>query len=173
MKNRLLARRHLSRLGTFTALSACAVMSLSGCDSKKILTVTDPDVARPGALDNPSALPALRAGAVGSFGTAYDGTTSDEEQVQLAGSLGDELINTETFPTRIEFDQRAQTITNTSLIGTFVDINRARGLAQRAIDGFTKFAKNTGDSTGFPEVLSLGGLTYVLFAENYCPAVPL
>lgn len=173
MKNRLLARRQLSRLGTFTALSACAVMSLSGCDSKKILTVTDPDVARPEALDNPSALPALRAGAVGSFGTAYDGTASDEEQVQLAGSLGDELINTETFPTRIEFDQRAQTITNTSLIGTFVDINRARGLAQRAIDGFTKFAKNTGDSTGFPEVLALGGITYVLFAENYCPAVPL
>jgi hypothetical protein len=98
---------------------------------------------------------------------------SDEAQVQLAGSLSDELINTETFPTRIEFDQRAQTITNTSLVGTFLDLNRARGLSQRAIAGVQKFAKVAADSAGFPEVLALGGLTYVLFAENYCGAVPV
>src|SRR6202049_2017484 len=134
MKNRLLALRHISRLGTFTALAALVVVSLGGCDSKRILTVTDPDVARPAALDNPSALPALRAGAVGAFGIAFNGPVSDEEQVDLSASLGDEFINTETFPTRIEFDQRAQTIGNTSLVGTFVDINRARGLAQRAIE---------------------------------------
>ena len=127
MKNRLLARRRMRRLGTLTTLAACIAVSLSGCDSKQILQVSDPDVARPSALDNPSALPALRAGAVGAFGIAYNGQSSDEEQVQLSGSLGDELINTETFPTRIEFDQRAQTLGNTSLVGTFVDINRARG----------------------------------------------
>jgi hypothetical protein len=173
MKNRLFARRRLSRLGTFSTLAACMAMSLSGCDSKRILTVTDPDVARPVALDDPSALPALRAGAVGSFGTAFDGPVADEEQVHLSASLSDEFINTETFPTRIEFDQRAQTIGNTSLVVTFLDINRARGLAQRAIAGFQKFAKTTADSSGFPEVLSLGGLTYVLLAENYCGAVPL
>ena len=173
MKNRILARRRTSRLGTLTTLAACIVVSLSGCDSKRILTVTDPDVARPGALDDPSALPALRAGAVGAFGISYNGQTSDEEQVHLSGSLSDELINTETFPTRIEFDQRAQTIGNTSLVGTFVDLNRARGLAQRSVAGFQKFAKTRADSTGFPEVLALGGLTYVLFAENYCGAVPV
>jgi hypothetical protein len=173
MKNRLLARRHTSRLGIFTTLAAFAAVSLSGCDSKKILTVTDPDVARPEALDAPSALPALRAGAIGAFGIAYNGQSSDEEQVHLSASLSDEFINTETFPTRIEFDQRAQTIGNTSLVGTFVDINRARGLAQRAIAGMQKFAKTTGDSAGFPEVIALGGLTYVLLAENYCGAVPV
>lgn len=173
MKNRLLARRRTSRLGIFTTLAACAAVSLSGCDSKEILAVTDPDVATPEALDAPSALPALRAGAIGSFGIAYNGQNSDEEQVHLSASLSDEFINTETFPTRIEFDQRAQTIGNTSLVGTFVDINRARGLTQRAIAGFQKFAKTTGDSTGFPEVIALGGLTYVLFAENYCGAVPV
>jgi starch-binding outer membrane protein, SusD/RagB family len=173
MKNRILARRRTSRLGTLTTLAACMVVSLSGCDSKRILTVTDPDVARPGALDDPSALPALRAGAVGQFGIAYNGQNADEEQVHLSGSLSDELINTETFPTRIEFDQRAQTIGNTSLVGTFVDLNRARGLAQRSVAGFQKFAKTRADSTGFPEVLALGGLTYVLFAENYCGAVPV
>jgi starch-binding outer membrane protein, SusD/RagB family len=173
MKNIFLARRRTSRLGIFATIAVCAAVSLSGCDSKEILTVSDPDVARPASLDDPSALPALRAGAIGSFGAAFDGNSSDEQQVTLSASLGDEFINTETFPTRIEFDQRAQTIGNTSLVGTFVDLNRARGLAQRAIAGMQKFAKNSADSAGFPEVLALGGLTYVLFAENYCGAVPV
>src|SRR5450759_3335175 len=170
MKNRILARRHASRLGILTMLAACGAVLLSSCDSKKILAVTDPDVAKPANLDNLAALPALRAGAIGAFGISYDGVASDEEQVQLSGSLSDELINTETFPTRIEFDQRAQTIGNTSLVGTFLDLNRARGLAQRSIAGVQKFAKLVADSAGFPEVLALGGLTYVLFAEDYCGA---
>jgi starch-binding outer membrane protein, SusD/RagB family len=173
MKNRILARRRTSRLGTLGTLATFAVVLLSGCDSKKILTVTDPDVARPGALGDASALPALRAGAVGAFGIAFNGQTSDEEQVHLSGSLSDELINTETFPTRIEFDQRAQTIGNTSLVGTFVDLNRARGLAQRSIGAFQSLAKVRADSTGYPEVLALAGMTYVLFVENYCAAVPV
>ena len=173
MKNRILARRHTSRLGTLATLAACGFVLLSGCDSKKILSVTDPDVAKPANLDNEAALPALRAGAIGAFGIAYDGVASDEEQVQLSGSLSDELINTETFPTRIEFDQRAQTLGNTSLVGTFLDLNRARGLSQRSVAGVQKFAKVVGDSAGLPEVLALGGLTYVLFAENYCGAVPV
>jgi hypothetical protein len=173
MTHRRAAGRYMNRLGIFSALAACATISLSACDTNKVLQVTDPDVARPVALDAPSALPALRAGAIGSFGTAYNGPTADEEQVDLSASLGDEFINTETFPTRIEFDQRAQTIGNTSLVNTFADLNRARALATRAIAGFQKFAKTTGDSTGFPEVTALGGLTYVLFAENYCGAVPL
>lgn len=172
MTKRFPARRHTSRLG-LTIVAASLAMYASACDSKEILQVTDPDVARPVSLDDKSALPALRAGAIGSFGIAFNGQTSDEEQVHLSASLGDEFINTETFPTRIEFDQRAQTIGNTSLVGTFVDINRARGLAQRAIAGFTKFARTSGDSVGFPEVVALGGMTYVLFAENYCGAVPL
>jgi hypothetical protein len=173
MAKRMSARRSANRLGIFTALAAAAVLSLNACDSKKILAVQDPDVARPEALDAQSALPALRAGAIGAFGIAYNGQNSDEEQVHLSASLGDEFINTETFPTRIEFDQRAQTVGNTSLVGTFVDLNRARGLAQRSIAGIQKFAKTSIDSTGLPEVLSLGGLTYVLFAENYCGAVPV
>ena len=174
MMIRLLARRRTSRLGILAStLATLTAVSMSGCDSKQVLAVTDPDVARPEALGDRTALPALRAGAIGAFGISYNGQSSDEEQVHLSASLGDEFINTETFPTRIEFDQRSQTIGNTSLVGTFVDLNRARGLAQRAIAAVSKFAANSADSTGLPEVLALGGLTYVLFAENYCGAVPV
>jgi len=173
MKNRILARRHASRLGILTTLATCGAVLLSSCDSKKILTVTDPDVAKPGDLDNVGALPALRAGAIGSFGISYDGVASDEEQVQLSGSLSDELINTETFPTRIEFDQRAQTLGNTSLVGTFLDLNRARGLSQRAVAGVQKFAKLAADSVGFPEVLGAVPLSVVNDDGTFTFGAPL
>lgn len=150
------------------------------CNTNEILQVSDPDVARPEALQGAAALPTLRAGALGNFGVAYNGGASDVEQVHLSALLSDEFINTETFPTRIEIDQRAISLTNTSLAnngntggGTFFDINRARASADQAVDAYREFAKTTSDSTGFPEVLSLSGLTYILFAENYCGAVPV
>lgn len=154
-------------------LAALAVIvALSACDTQKILQVTDPDVARPSAFTSASSIPALYAGAVGSFGTAFDGPTGDWEQVQMSATLSDEFINTETFPTRIETDQRAQTITNTSLGPLFLTINQARAAAERAVNAYHTLAKTAGDSTGYAESLALNGLVYVLFAENYCGSVP-
>jgi hypothetical protein len=163
----------IRRVGLVVGATALA------CNTSDILKVQDPDVARPSALEGAAALPTLRAGAIGNFGVAYNGGAADVEQVHLSGLLSDEFINTETFPTRIEIDQRAISLTNTSLAnsgvqgGTFYDINRARASADQAADAYKQFAKTTADSTGFPEVLSLSGLTYVLFAENYCGAVPV
>lgn len=148
------------------------VTTLFACDTNKILQVTDPDVARPDAFTSASAIPALFAGALGSFGNAFDGPNGDVEQVQLSGSLSDELINTETFPTRIEIDQRTQTITNTSLGPVFLDINRARASAERAVNAYRSLAKSKADSAGFAEALAINGYVYILFAENYCGSVP-
>jgi hypothetical protein len=155
-------------------LAAAGLLALfAACNSDKLLKVTDPDVARPEALQGAGALPAQRAGAIGNFGVAYNGGAADVEQVHLSGLLSDEFINTETFPTRIEIDQRAMTLTNTSLIGTFFDLTRARSFADLAIDNYRLSAKTAGDSAGFPEVLALSGLSYILFAENYCGGVPV
>lgn len=148
------------------------IVALSACSTDKILQVTDPDVARPSAFVSASAIPALYAGAVGSFGTAFDGPAGDWQQVQMSASLSDEFVNTETFPTRIETDQRAQTITNTSLGPLFLTINQARAAAERAVNAYHASAKTSGDSTGYAESLALNGLVYVLFAENYCGSVP-
>jgi hypothetical protein len=169
---------------TYTALKRpmvsgfAAVMLATGlvaCNTDKILKVTDPDVALPGALEGVAALPTLRAGAVGNFGVAYNGdqSVSDEEQVNLSALLADEFINTETFPTRVEIDQRAQQITNQSLLGTFFDLTRARASSELAIRNFEALATTAADSTGYPELLALNGLAYILFAENYCGAVPI
>src|SRR5213595_534282 len=155
-------------------LAAVGVVALLvACNSDNLLKVTDPDVARPEALQGAGALPAQRAGAIGNFGVALNGGASDVEQVHLSGLLSDELINTETFPTRIEIDQRAMTLPNTSLIGTFFDLTRARSFADLAVDNYRLSATKAADSVGFPEVLSLSGMSYILFAENYCGAVPI
>ncbi|MFL5522740.1 MAG: hypothetical protein ACJ8AF_01405 [Gemmatimonadaceae bacterium] len=153
--------------------TAAGFAVLVACNSDKLLKVEDPDVARPEALQGASALPAQRAGAVGNFGVALNGGAADVEQVHLSGMLSDELINTETFPTRIEIDQRAMTLPNTSLIGTFFDLTRARSFADLAVDNYRLSATKAADSVGFPEVLSLSGMSYILFAENYCGAVPI
>jgi hypothetical protein len=165
LRDRRLTPARLAAVGALAVIVAC--------NSDKLLKVDDPDVARPEALQGAAALPAQRAGAVGNFGVAYNGGASDVEQVHLSGMLSDELINTETFPTRIEIDQRAMTLPNTSLIGTFFDLTRARSFADLAIDNYRANAKTAADSAGFPEVLSLSGLSYILFAENYCGAVPI
>jgi hypothetical protein len=167
---------NVRRRMTPALLAAAAIaVGLVACNSDKILKVTDPDVALPGALAGIGSLPTLRAGAIGNFGVAYngDGSVADEEQVDLAALLSDEFINTETFPTRIEIDQRAQQVVNQSLLGTFFSLTRARASSEFAIRNFEDLAKTADDSTGYPELLSLNGLTYVLFAENYCGAVPV
>lgn len=161
-------------------ISLVVAVTTVACNTDSLLKVNDPDVARPQALSGVAALPTLRAGAIGNFGVAYDGGVSDVAQVHASALLSDEFINTETFPTRIEIDQRAISLTNTSLAnngntggGTYFDINRARASADFAVDAYRQFAKTVGDSTGYPEVLALSGFTYILFAENYCGAVPV
>ncbi|HEY0529798.1 MAG TPA: hypothetical protein VGD02_13295 [Gemmatimonadaceae bacterium] len=171
-QRRVLRSRHLRRVATFAAVVGASAL-VYGCDSKKILAVTDPDVARPPALVGVASLPAYRAGAIGDFGNAYDGGNADVEQVHAVGLLTDEFINTETFPTRIEIDQRSQSLTNTSLNVTYYDLQRARVSSERAAAAYASYAKSAADSAGIGEILALGGMTYVLFAENYCGNVPL
>ena len=165
---------YLTRRRLTPALVAAAILvaGLVACNTDKLLKVTDPDVAVPEALAGVGSLPTLRAGAIGNFGVAYNGD-ADEEQIDLAALLSDEYINTETFPTRIQIDQRAQLVTNGSLLGTFFDLTRARASSEFAIRNFEALAKTADDSTGYPELLSLNGLAYILFAENYCGSVPV
>jgi starch-binding outer membrane protein, SusD/RagB family len=152
--------------------TALLTVAMLGCKTDDLLQVTDPDVARPDALTGVAAIPTLRAGAIGDFGVAFNGSNADVEQVHMSAMIADEFINTETFPTRIEIDQRAMSLTNTSLNTTFYDLQRARASAERAIGAYKEFAKTAADSAGYPEVLALASLSYSLFAENYCGAVP-
>src|SRR5207245_1921399 len=80
--------------------------------------------------------------------------------------LGDEWVNSETFPTRIEVDRRAILVTNGTLAGWFRTISRARRSADFAAARFRALSDST-TNTGLAEMLSLSGFTYLRFAENW------
>src|SRR2546426_516628 len=157
---------------SLSLLSAMLLLPLTGSD----LNVTDPDIITPDNLGGASALPTIRAAAIGDFALSYagsgaDGSSGTEGIVTMGGLLGDEFINSETFPTRIEIDRRSTQVTNGTLAGWFRTVSRARRSAEFAAGRFRALADTTTD-TGLSEMLSLAGYTYLWFAENWCSGVP-
>jgi hypothetical protein len=141
------------------------------------LQVQDPDIVTPENITNAEALPTVRAAALGDFTLAYSGSGADgsggaEGIIQMSGLLGDELINTETFPTRIEVDRRNTQITNGTMGGWFRTISRARRSVEFAAQAYERFAPALNGEGGYSEMISLSGFTYLFFAENWCSGVP-
>src|SRR5213593_151990 len=156
-------------------LIAALTLPPVGCNDP--LQVTDPDIVTPDNLNDKSALPTIRAAAIGDFTLAYSGSGASgsggiEGVIMTGGLLGDELVNSETFPTRIEVDARAIQVTNATMQDIFRDLSRARRATEFAASRYRALAPDTTAETGFPEVLALAGFTYVFFAENYCSGVP-
>ena len=160
--------RRVSRLGVAGAFAAFAAMA--GCNTDKLLKVTDSDVVSPDALVGKSVLPSALAAATGDFAVAFAGSSGSEGQAQISGLMVDELFNAESFPTRIELDQRNTNPVNGTMLTIFRDIARARATTDAVADRFKEF-----DATNrsYAEVLALAGFTRVLMAENYCSGVPL
>ena len=162
---------------TRPARAALLAVIAVACSPDRILQVEDIDVALPPAVQGVEALPSLLAGVIGDFGTAYNGGVQstglalDLNQVTLSGLLSDELLNTETFPTRIEVDQRQQQYqSNGSLRDAYYAIQQARAAADRTSEAYREFSPN---DVGLAEALNLGALSLILMAENYCGAVPI
>jgi len=157
------------------ALSLAAVLVASGC---RLLDVSTPDIVPGDNLNDPNALPTIRAGAIGDFGIAYSGSGAQgsngttEGQVLISGMLGDELINTETFPDRVFTDARQPQPESGTLTTIFRNLHRARHSAEAAAGRFRALSDTTTNG-GLSEMLSLAGYTYVFFAENYCSGVPV
>jgi hypothetical protein len=129
----------------------------------EILDVQDPDITFPEAFADSAALPAIRAGVIGDFAVAYDA------QVLYSGLLGDEWIHSGTFPTRSEVDIRTINFDNATLEGVTRSLYRARAAAEAASGSFQQFSAN---SAAQAEMINIAGLTFLLFAENYCSGVP-
>ena len=167
----------MNRRFSRTARTALLAVTAVACSPDRILQVEDIDVALPPAVQGVTALPSLLAGAIGDFGTAYNGAVQssglglDLNMVTLSGLISDELLNTETFPTRIEVDQRQQQYqSNGSLRDAYYAIQQARAAADRTSDAYREFLPT---DVGLAEALNLGALSLILMAENYCGAVPI
>jgi len=157
------------------AVAAGLILFSGACN---LLDVTNPDVVPTGNLSDPTALPTIRAGAIGDFALAYGGSGAGgsggtvEGQILATGMLGDELINTETFPDRVQEDARQTDPSSGTFATVFTNLSRARASTEGAAAKFRALSDTTKDP-GLSEMTSLAGFTYVLFAEGYCSGVPI
>ncbi|HWC75608.1 MAG TPA: hypothetical protein VG454_16900 [Gemmatimonadales bacterium] len=159
-----------------TGLALIAAWTLAA--ACHITDVSNPDIVPTGGLNDPLALPTIRAGAIGDFGIAYTGSGAQgsggttEGQVLASGLLGDEWINTETFPDRVQADARQTDPASGTFTTIFRNLARAHLATLRAADKFRQLS-DTIRNTGMSEMLSLAAFTRLFFAENYCSGVPL
>jgi len=155
---------------------AVLALPVGGCHP---LDVSNPDILPTGNLNTVTALPSLRAGAIGDLGLVYDGSGAQgssgttEGLVQLGGMLGDELINTETFPDRVQADARQSDVNSATLGNVFANWGRARASTENAAAHFRSLIADSSANSGWSEMTSLAGYTYLLAAENYCNGVPV
>jgi hypothetical protein len=161
--NRLSGRR------AAVAIALTGAMGLAGCNQDKLLTVATPDVVRPSDLSTAAALPNAYAAAIGDFGLGYAGSGTSEGLVLMSGLLADELYDAETFPTRIEVDMRRTNPINNTMLPIYRNIHRARATAELVT---SRYATLDPTNANRAEIQALDAYTYILFAENYCNAVP-
>lgn len=161
------------RIGT--GFGALAVLALAACSPGDILDVEIPDIIDPAQVATPQGLAALHAGALGDFSLAFVGDNGGTEgQILVSGSFSDELGNSETFPTRKEYDQRGPIdLKNGTLLAVFRQLQRSRRSAERAAEAVKTFTANPATDTRIAETYSLAGYTYIAMGENYCSGVPV
>jgi len=171
--------RVLRKSGVRAARVAIAVTAITlFAGACHILDVNTPDIVPADGLNDPLALPTIRAGAIGDFGIAYTGSGASgsggtvEGQILASGMLADEWINTETFPDRIQADARQTDPASGTFTGIFRNLARSHLSATTAAAKFRQLSDTT-TNAGLTEMLSLAGYTRLFFAENYCSGVPL
>ena len=166
---------HFKYLGRIVAGGALAGVAILGaCNQDSLLVAPTPDVVRPSDISGPAALPAAYAAAVGDFQVGFagaygNGLDNNEGLAQMSALLADELIDAETFNTRIEVDRRATKPINLTTLQTFQDIQRARATADLVASRFRQLQPTNPQGA---EVQALAAFTYVMLAEDYCNGVP-
>src|SRR5215204_2237666 len=175
MKNPMHPTRSAIR-ATIAAVLLGAV-ALAACDQDELLTVATPDVVLPEDIANRAALPSAFAAAIGDFQLAYGGGYGgqtplldyNEGFAQMTALLTDEMLNAETYNTRIEVDRRATTIINQTTLQTFQVAQQARATADLVAARYRDLDPSNPQGA---EAQALAAFMYVMFAEGYCNGVP-
>jgi hypothetical protein len=140
-----------------------------------VLQVEDPTVAAPGTVATEAAVPTTLSAAIGAFQLAFSGAPGGgsyiESQITLSGMLSDEFLISESFPTRVDVDQRETRFDNGTQLATYARVHTARRLAEYSAGLHAEFASRT-NTPGHAHALNLAGFSYVLIGENYCSGVP-
>ena len=170
---------HPTRSAVRATLAAALLgaATLAACNQDELLTVPTPDVVLPQDIASRAALPSAFAAAVGDFQLAYAGGYGagtplldyNEGLAQITALMTDEMLNAETYTSRIEIDRRATTVNNTTALQTFQDAQRARAITDLVSERYRDFDPSNPRRA---EAQALSAFMYVMFAESYCNGVP-
>ncbi|MDB4876602.1 MAG: rane or secreted protein [Gemmatimonadetes bacterium] len=147
-------------------VAALSGIALGACSVDRALAVSDVDVATVDNLNSAAGLPVLYGGGLSDFQQALTGT---DAAITMPGLLTDELRDIDTFPTRIEVDQRNTQLTNGTVQTWYRQMHKARASLERAITAFGKFGPT---DTRLAESHAVDGFVYAMFAEDFCNGVP-
>jgi len=175
MTNSMHSRSAVARV--LIGASLLGIASLAACNQDKLLTAPTPDVVQPKDIASRAALPSAFAAAVGDVQLAYAGGYGgqlplldyNEGLAQMTALLSDEMLDAETYNTRIEVDRRATTNINSTTLQTFQDAQRARATADLVAERYRDLDP---ENPRRAEAQALAAFMYILFAEDYCNGVP-
>jgi hypothetical protein len=161
----------------YVAVALLGALGAAACDEDKLLTAPTPDVVLPKDISSRAALPSAFAAAVGDFQLAYGGGYGgqaplldyNEGLAQITAIMTDELLNAETYTSRIEIDRRATTNINTTALQIFQVAQRARATADLVS---SRYRELDPDNPQRAEAQALAAYMYLMFAESYCNGVP-
>ncbi|HET7585506.1 MAG TPA: hypothetical protein VFK13_11400 [Gemmatimonadaceae bacterium] len=152
---------------------ALVLLAAAGC--KDILQVDDPGAILPGALPNELGARTAVTGAIGEFNRAYSGSGGDAFLSNNA-NFTDELMDSETFPTRTATDKRDQFPFDqgNTTDGTYSRLHRARHLAVIARDLAAQFITDPEEQSADVALMNaIEGFSDVALAEAFCSGIPL
>jgi hypothetical protein len=172
-------RTHPPRVAVRAAIAAAllGMVAVAACNQDKLLTAPTPDVVLPGDIASRAALPSAFASAVGDFQLAYAGGYGgqlplldyNEGLAQITALLTDEMLDAETYNTRIEVDRRAITNINSTTLQTFQVVQQARATSDLVAGRYRDLDPENPQGA---EVQALAAFMYVMIAESYCNGVP-
>jgi hypothetical protein len=167
-----MTRHHALRpLRVLSLVGLVALLPLQGCNTDKILAVTDPDIIP--IVNSAAGALAVRNGVILRLAqvTAGLGGNGPDNLFIYGGLLADEYRSGDTFVQRNDMDQRRWDPTNTFLAGPFRSLNRVRVQGGGAIAALRQYAPTPASNIGLM-------FAFIAFVENlageyYCNGIPL
>jgi len=143
------------------------------CSSRDLLEVTDPDIVKPGDLQNAAGADAVRLGAIQRWRltTGADNTNGQESTWLAGGMLSDEWGTASTFVQLDEVDKRQTGSENSWTTFIFRKLNRVRTAVNQAIPLMRTFKPT--EATNIAELYFARAFAEFQLASDYCNGIPL
>jgi len=153
---------------TSVLVLAAGLAACHGSVTDALLYTVIPTVINPGSVQSAAGADAVRLGALGRLRTATGGA---ESTWLFGGLLADEWTTSSTFIQNDEADERAITLTNSSVTSQFAALARVRTDANQGIALMKQYQPTAIANTG--ELYFARGFAELQLALDFCNGIPL